>query len=303
MTATNKPKYSLCIPYAGGEKYLRLALMSLRKIPMADIEVIVSQDVKASPNLIGEVCKWLNVTWLDGPKKGMASNWNHCIKNASGDFIIFLHADDELAPGYFSLIEELQKSEPDSSAWYCGVSIINESGEEITTAADSVKKLITPNRQPLNLQGDKGLSLLLRGCFIYCPTVCFRATVLRSYEFDNTKKMVADLDLYARMLVDGLKISGTNEVGYLYRRHSANTSLLLTRKVIRFSEELALYDDLKYSLPRSMWRRSRCQAGLKIMPKLHILFELTMSLARFEVRRCVALYRLLGRGSMLNRSQ
>jgi glycosyltransferase involved in cell wall biosynthesis len=268
-------------------------LQSLEAFAHVDMEVLISQDSPVSEPVKEVFSNRLNFRWLSGPGKGIAANWNHCIKEASGDYILLFHADDTVRSNYFDIISDLQREYPGSAAWFCRASVIDANGSTIASPIDLAKSALTPRPPAYCLKGDEGLAKLLLGCFIYCPTVCFRASVLKSYQFDENLKMVLDLDLYSRLLMAGETISGSNLVGYDYRRHKEGQSVVLTDGISRFDEEVDLYSRLIGRLQVQEWPLSERQAKLKVFVRLHIFFELFKSLLSLNGHRIMKLWKLV----------
>jgi glycosyltransferase involved in cell wall biosynthesis len=275
------------------ESFLMELLQSLEAFAHVDMEVLISQDSPVSEPAKEVVSNRLNLRWLRGPGKGIAANWNYCVAEASGEYIILFHADDIVRSSYFDIILDLQREHPTSAAWFCRASVIDAKGSTITSLIDRAKYALTPESRAYRLRGDEGLAKLLLGCFIYCPTVCYRASVLKSHQFDERREMVLDLDLYSRLLMAGETISGSNSVGYNYRRHKDGQSVVLTDGTSRFDEEVDLYNGLIGRLQVQEWPLSARQAKLKVFVRLHILFELSKSLLFLNGQRALQLWKLV----------
>ena len=286
-------RFSVCVPFLSNESFLIELLQSLEAFAHVDMEVLISQDSPVSEPVKEAISNRLNVRWLRGPGIGIAANWNHCIAEATGDYIILFHADDTVRSNYFDIISDLQREHPSSSAWFCKASVIDAQGNSTTSLIDRAKLALTPKPPAFRLEGDEGLAKLLLGCFIYCPTVCYRASVIKSHQFDARRKMVLDLDLYSRLLMAGETISGSNSVGYYYRRHKDGQSVVLTDGTSRFEEEVDLYNSLIGRLQVQDWPLSARQAKLKVFIRLHILFELSKSLLFFDGQRAMQLWKLV----------
>lgn len=285
-------RFSICVPFLRNESFLIQMLESLEAFAHVDMEVLVSQDSLVSEPVKEAVSNRLNLRWLSGPGKGIAANWNHCVAEASGDYIVLFHADDKVRSNYFDIILDLQREHPSSAAWFCRACVVDAQGSITTSPIDRAKSALTPKSPSYRLQGDEGLAKLLLGCFIYCPTVCYRASVLKSHQFDERRNMVLDLELYSRLLMDGEVISGSNLVGYEYRRHKDGQSAVLTDGTSRFEEEVDLYNSLIGRLQLQKWPLSARQAKLKVFVRLHILFELLKSLLSLDGQRAVQLWKL-----------
>ena len=56
------------------------------------------------------------------------------------------------------------------------------------------------------LEGERGLQLLVRGQFFYCPAVSYRLSAVPEQAWTDRWRQVMDLDLYARILLAGGRI-------------------------------------------------------------------------------------------------
>jgi len=280
---------SICIPHYGNQAFLAEALRSAIAQTIMPAEVVISLDGPVDDAFKQQFEAPCPIRWVENQIPGIPSNWNNAVANATGDYVVLLHSDDVLAPDYLSVIESLQKRKPESAAWFCGVTVIDDNGAPTVTVGDWVKRLITPRRYIYDLHGDGGLSKLLFGCFIYCPTVCFRREILQQFEFDERWSMVPDLAHYASLLEAGHSITGTKEQAFYYRRHTEATTQKLTRTLDRFSEEWRFYNELRRTLDRSLWPKAVTHAKVKIMLRLHCGLECAKALIKLDLRRAVRL--------------
>jgi glycosyltransferase involved in cell wall biosynthesis len=281
--------FSICIPHYGKQTFLAEAISSAIAQTISPSEIIVSLDSPVDDEFRQQFEASFPIRWVENQTSGIPSNWNNAVANATGDYVVLLHSDDVLAPDYLHAISRLRKRKPESAAWFCGVNVIDENGVPTWTVGDWVKRLITPRRYTYDLHGDRGLSKLLFGCFIYCPTVCFRRDVFRQFNFDERWSMVPDLALYSSLLEAGHNITGTNEQAFYYRRHTEATTQKLTRTLDRFSEEWRFYNELRRTLDRSLWPKAVTHAKYKIMLRLNCGFECAKALIKLDLRRAVRL--------------
>lgn len=56
--------------------------------------------------------------------------------------------------------------------------------------------------------------------------------------------MVPDLDLVTRLLLEGEHLIGLPQRGYRYRRHGESATVQYTASLLRFDEEVRIYDQL-----------------------------------------------------------
>ncbi|MEO2267244.1 glycosyltransferase [Pseudoalteromonas sp. YIC-656] len=224
--------------------------------------------------------------------RSMAGNWNFAFASAKTELVVLLHDDDFLAPDYISEMVDLTTRHPNASAYFCDVNLVNDDGVKTSTLADTIKSHIRPNTDEIELVGDSGLASLLKGCFIFCPTIVYRKSKLPNQPFDNTWQMVTDLQFYVQCLINNKSIVGTGKKLFYYRRHSCNQTAILTDNLLRFKEELNLYDRLIPELTHAGWSRSLFHAKYKVIIRLHLLYRATIELLKgrlSKVKQIIAL--------------
>ena len=152
------------------------------------------------------------------------------------------------------------------------------------------------------LQGEPALRALAAGNFIMCPTLCFRRSVLGARRFDPRWRQVQDLDLTARLLLEGATLAGSREAAYAYRRHGESATERQSESLLRFEEELALLAELARAARQRGWPRAARAAARAWTPKLHIAYRALGDAARGRPRDAAAKLRFLARSwSMLDR--
>ena len=214
---------TLAIPFYENEQLLRKTVESVLEQSVSGWRLIISLDSKLSINFITylECLNDNRILVIDNESKGICENWNNCIDIVESEYMVILHSDDELAPDYIATMLELIRSEPHNALYFCGAKIIDIKSQVTFSFSDKVKDFLKPSMGSIKLAGDEGLSSLLKGCFIFCPSICYKTEVIKKYKFRKKWQMVLDLDLYARLLIDGYSFYGTNKKEYRYR--SANS--------------------------------------------------------------------------------
>jgi glycosyltransferase involved in cell wall biosynthesis len=240
----------------------------------SDFQAIVFDDAGPEPEAADMVraLRDPRVTYFRQPKNlGLAGNWNACLDAATTDLVTLLHADDELRPNYADLMMRSAIANPTATAFFCQADVIGPDSRPVFSLPDRVKRFLIPSvRETVYIRGERGLAQLLMGNFIMCPTLCFRKSRLMETRFAPRWRMVLDLDLYARLLLAGETLVGLPEVAYAYRRHSANMTSQLTASLVRFEEEIALYDELRQTCATRKWHRAASIARRKAIIKLNL---------------------------------
>jgi glycosyltransferase involved in cell wall biosynthesis len=275
------------VPFYENEALLKKTVESVIAQSIPDWTLIISLDSKLSETF-SEYLTRLNenrvsVIENNSTNKGICGNWNNCINAADSEYITILHSDDELAPNYIATMLSAINEAPEHALYFCDVNIIDINSKPTFSFADKVKDYIKPSKSTLKVEGDNGLASLLKGCYIFCPSICYRSDVLKKYKFRETWKMVLDLDLYARLLMDGFSFYRANKKAYRYRRHDNNQTAKLTKDFKRFDEEVALYEYLTHKAKENGWNKTERIARKKTIIKLHLCFLSIKSLFLFDL--------------------
>ena len=212
---------------------------------------------------------------------GLAGNWNRCLELAETDLVTLLHADDELLPRYGELVLRSHRRAPDAAAVFPRAEIIDQNSEPLRSVPDLVKRLIEPRAsEDFTLEGEAGLRLLMRGQFIFCPSLCFRRSVVGPVPFSDRWRMVPDLEVISGLLLEGRALVGIPEVGYAYRRHGDSQTAILTDSSERFSEELAIFAEIADRADARGWTRAARVARRSHIVRLHIAYRILGDLLR-----------------------
>lgn len=106
-------RLSVVVPMYNSEKYIERCINSIIGQDMKDMEVILINDgSKDKTKYIAKkyVAKYKNIKLIDKEKnEGISAARNTGIKNATGEYIVFIDSDDEINNGMFKNMHELGK--------------------------------------------------------------------------------------------------------------------------------------------------------------------------------------------------
>lgn len=288
---------SFAIPFYRGRALLEKAVQSVLNQTATDWKLLVCDD-GTEPGVREFIAGLTDsrIRYVHNPARlGMVGNWNRCLELAETDHVTLLHGDDALLPNYAAIMSEAAGRYPRATAVFCRSQVIDAQDRRVFSFPDFYKGFLMPSRrEPITLAGEDGLTALLRGNFLFCPTVCFRKSALGAARFDPKWEMVQDLDLWSRLLMDGHEIVGLPEFGYAYRRHAANSTTAYTRNALRFREESALYAALAERGRKMGWENAARIAGRAAIVKLNLTYCLLKDLAGFQFTAAGEKGRLLG---------
>ncbi|WP_394200865.1 glycosyltransferase [Shewanella waksmanii] len=278
---------SVCIPvFNPNMTYLQLAVESVLAQYIDNWELVLvegsgsrNQDIeKFVDSFVDHRIKYV----MNEEDTTMAGNWNFCIESAKFDLVTLLHDDDYLLPNYLKQVIELHSQYPEAAACFTSATTVDEQGRPCLTMADRVKGYLKPRTEVIVLKEDNGLSSILSANYIFCPTLCYNKVNLGNIRFEQRWNMVADIALYAELLVQGKCLVGSNKEHYIYRRHSNNQTAKLTLSTERFEEEVALYNTVNSSLLINNWPLTIKVTRSKNIIKLHIVYCLLVAIVKLD---------------------
>ena len=98
------PRVSVCIPTYNTARYLLDAIEGVLRQTFADFELIVVEN--ASTDDTPALCRRIADHRLRSVRfeelVGQAVNWTRCLRLATAEYVVLLHADDRLDPGYLT---------------------------------------------------------------------------------------------------------------------------------------------------------------------------------------------------------
>jgi GT2 family glycosyltransferase len=211
------------------------------------------------------------VTYRHNPVRlGINRNFAQCVEEAASPLVVVLGADDVLEPAYVGAMVAAAETDPGSAFFHPEVTVVDADGKPVVGPADRVKGWMTP-AAPAVLEGEALATSLLRGNWMYFPSVVFRTEVVRRHGFREGLDIVLDLDLYLRMLLDGERLALVPGRLFRYRRHEESLSSSERFSGGRFAEEAAYFAEVADELDARGWGRAARAARLHLTSRLHAL--------------------------------
>lgn len=276
---------TISIPYYRGFEFLKAAIQSVLKQSASEWNLIIFDDGGRDPKVrayIEDLHEPRVRYHLNPNRLGMVGNWNRCLELAETEWVTVLHADDELEENYVQLMTDAAKKHVGAAAVFCRARVIDAFGRSTFSFPDFYKRFLVPGSGEICLEGEAGLSALLRGNFVFCPALCYHMPTLGGRRFDARWKMVQDLHLTTNLMLEGHRLIGLPVVGYRYRRHEENATNEYTESLIRFNEEIVLFQELAQLAERKGWDQARRQALSFRIIKLNLLYCIVQDLLRLR---------------------
>lgn len=295
------------VPAYGDGPLLRTAVASVLDQTAPSWTLTVVDDGPADPALVEWVAGLADprVRYLHNEENlGINRNFQRCVELAAHDLVVLLGADDRLLAGYVAAVSAAAAAFPQAAFVQPGVRVIDGEGVTVRPLGDRVKSTLAPRVRGRRLLGGEQLAAsLLRGNWMYFPSVAFRREPLQRHGFRRGYDVVQDLDLYLRMLLDGAQLVLLEEVCFEYRRHAASLSSTEAESGGRFAEELAFLAEARARATERGWPRAARAASTHLTSRLHALARAGSAVrgGRLDTARTLAGLALDVRGRALRR--
>lgn len=276
--------YAVLVPYYSNPQYLRLALESV--VAQTDPNwwcVVVDDSPDGAAGAVVSAVGDARVRHVrNSTNFGVAGNFQRCFDVAAeggATLAMILHADDLLESEYVAVIRSAHAVERQAACIAPRATVIDERGTVHRPLADRVKARLWPNGLDV-LEGGRGLQLLVRGQFFYCPAVSYRLDLMPDPAWTDRWRQVMDLDLYARVLLAGGRIALQPRHLYRYRRHAAATTESQSSSMLRSAEETALCRELRSAALSAGWNAAAREAHWRVTIRLQALQRIPSLLVR-----------------------
>lgn len=193
-------KVSVCIPVYNGEKYITQAVASVLNQTYMDFELLIV-DNHSTDHTVEKVRRFSDerIRLIKNDKNyGMFENWNICLRQARGEYIQLLCADDFLAPGCLAAKAEILEKYPDTALVFSASHVVDAHGKEILKRR--------PFRGSMICDGSKMAEKSFHRGNIYGEpsNVMFRRKVIeKAGEFSDNFFYSGDWDYWMRLSMQG----------------------------------------------------------------------------------------------------
>lgn len=236
------PEISVIMAVHNGEKFLQYTVDSILKQSFTSFELIVIDDAStdSTPDILKRyaasdhrICIVTNEENLR-----LARSLNKGLELARGKYIVRMDADDICLPERFERQYRFMEENSDIDVSSCKYFTLNDGA-------------VTPCVMGRRCDGESIKAMFLFFCPILHPGVIAKAEVLKRYRYDPLHTCSEDLDLWTRMIADGVRFACSGDYLMLYRIHknSITRSTADKQKVEVLQSERAYYSAMLSGLP------------------------------------------------------
>lgn len=194
MRIPSTPRVDVIIPAYNASMWIRRAVESVLHQSHHECEIIVVDDGSSdkTPEILDAMGK--KIRWVQQPNHGQASARNRGLSMASGEFVMFLDADDWIFPDKLEHQLRIFSQIPSLGWVYCDIQYVDEDEGFLYKASD---RFAYAKRS--RLDGNL-FSELFHGNFIPIHAPLFRRKCLDDVgHFDENPSLLEDWDLLLRM--------------------------------------------------------------------------------------------------------
>lgn len=263
----NTPNVDILLPYWGEFDLLKKAVDSVLAQTEQDWRLLIVDDkypsLEASEHYDNHPDS--RIKYTRHPKNlGLVKNFNYVLDQAVAPYCTIFGCDDIMLPDY--LAQSLRSIEQ-ADFYQPGVAIIDDNGAIYKPQADRIKALLRPRKTGV-ISGEKVVTALCHGNWLYFPSILWRTSTLQKYRFDESRPNTQDISTEISILRDGGSMYLDNQVTFHYRR-SATSFSSKAKGGTRFKEEKATFDDFSKEFSAMGWKRASRAARIRITSRIH----------------------------------
>jgi len=270
----------IMLPFWGEPELLYRTVASVRAQTVGDWRLTVIDDAYPDTAVADHFAR------LDDPRVhyvrhpsnvGIVENFRDSVRRATADHLMILGSDDLLLPGYVEAMTAAISRHPRASIIQPGVRVIDEHDALALPLTDRVKQgLLRPKTEhgDVILAGEELATSLLRGNWLYWPSLLFRTEAIRAHEFRDDLPIVLDLALLVDIAFAGGELVVIDDEVFCYRRHSASASQRTILDGSRFTDDRRFFQETADRAAAAGWRSASRAARLRLFSRLHALSAL-----------------------------
>lgn len=209
------PDISVVMAVYNGEKFLKETLDSILAQTFENFEVIIIDDASTDGTVdilkaYGEKDSRIRIL-KNQTNMRLAWSLNRGIELARGKYIARMDADDICLKDRLKRQFAFMESHPKIDISFC----------KFFSLCDGK---IIPGAVSRRTDADSIKAMLLFFCPVLHPGVTAKASVMKKYRYDPSHTCSEDIDLWIRMVCDGVNISSSGDYLMLYRIHEGSVT-------------------------------------------------------------------------------
>ena len=247
----------ILFPFYGDVAMMKEAVRSVLRQSNPDWRLIVVDDGYPDDSIPGwfDSLEDSRVTYMRNETNlGANGNYRKCLTFVENPLVQVMGADDIMLPNYVDWLVRAAERHPDAAIFQPGVFVIDEHGAPSHTLVERVKSFYMPSRRvPQVLRGEALAVSILRGDWLYFPSLAWRAETILGIGFREGYDVVQDMALVCDVAMQGGGLLYDPTAAFLYRRHSGSDSSWRALEGTRFGEERRFFLQMATEMGRLGW--------------------------------------------------
>jgi glycosyltransferase involved in cell wall biosynthesis len=267
--------FDIMMPYYGDVALMQTAVRSVIAQTEQDWRLTVVDDGKAEG-----VPEWF--AQLGDPRVryqrnesnlGVVGNYRKCVSMLEYERTVIMGCDDVMLPNYLATILSVLRDHPDAAMIQPGVEVIDGTGRARGSLVDTAKRRIYAPREQgrLLMQGEELALSLLRGDWLYFPSLCWRSDALKAVDFRDGLEIIQDLALIIDLAQRGEALAVDPNLCFQYRRHQHSISSTTAAAGHRFTEAKGYFLGVAERMDAQGWPRAAKAARNHYSTRIHAL--------------------------------
>ncbi|HEX7536742.1 MAG TPA: glycosyltransferase family 2 protein [Dermatophilaceae bacterium] len=266
------------LPYYGDVAMMKQAVESILGQTSPDWTLTVIDDRypdESIPGYFGTLAAQdSRITYLRNEQNlGANGNYRKALTFVRHELAVVMGADDVMLKNYIETVVAAHEQFPSAQIIQPGVEVIDEHNQHATGLVDRMKRVYTPRvpgRTGRRLLSGEPLAVsLIRGNWLYFPSVCWRSDALVAMSFREGLNVVQDLALALDLIKAGGCLVVDSTVCFQYRRHRQSDSSWRALEGTRFIEEREFFTGMAGEFDAIGWRRAARTARLHLSSRLN----------------------------------
>lgn len=260
-------------PYYGDVALMKLAVQSVLRQSHTDFRLIVVDDGYPDESIPGWFASLQDarVSYERNEHNlGANANYRKCVGKVENELVVMMGADDIMLPNYLEWLVTSANAHPEVSIFQPGVVVIDGDGAQSHSLVDQVKNVYRPGGHgPRVLAGEQLACSLLRGAWMYFPSLGWRAEDIAGIGFREGYDVVQDLCLTMDIAMKGGSMLLDDELAFMYRRFAGSDSSVRALSGTRFDEERRFFETMAAEMDALGWSRAARVARAHLSSRLH----------------------------------
>ncbi|MEU9133749.1 glycosyltransferase [Kitasatospora sp. NPDC048540] len=204
---------------------------------------------------------------------GVTGNYRKCLGLVREEHFVMMGTDDVMLPEYVATVRAALAAEPGIGMVQPGVRVIDGAGQPSDGLVDQAKRrLYAPKVDGTLVMGGEELATsLLRGNWLFFPSICWRTEAVRAAGFRDNLEVTQDLALVIDLLQAGERMLISDTVCFQYRRHAVSISSKQAFTGARFTEANRFFMEVADRLDQHGWPGAAKASRRHLSSRIHAL--------------------------------